>query len=78
MSSRRVLTTCSALVSALIRRGGVLLQAVAFWAAIVLPALHIPLLVVGSPRDVSNGTVGLLIALNLAAVVVGHGYDGIV
>lgn len=50
------------------------LEAVAFWTAIALPFLYIPLLIYGLE---TRGQVGVflgLVVLNLIAFVLGHGY----
>lgn len=50
------------------------IKAIAFWTAIVLPFLYLPLLATGLE---SRGTIVafvLLVALNVAALLVGHPY----
>lgn len=69
-----VVRTCSMVVSALIRGCIRIVQGIAFWSAVVLPALHIPLLFVGSPQVVTGSVIGYLILLNVVTAVVGHGY----
>lgn len=51
-----------------------LIQAVAFWSAVALPFLYLPLLLHGleTPRELA-AFFGLL-ALNIVAFVLGHGY----
>lgn len=51
-------------------RAGHLVRAAAFWSAVALPFAVIGLVVLGSPLS----EVGLLLACNAAALVVGHGY----
>lgn len=49
-------------------------RATAFWLAVGLPFLYLPLLVTGfSGRDEQGAFVGLVI-LNVVSLVVGHGY----
>jgi hypothetical protein len=47
-------------------------QAVAFWAAVVLPFLSLALVATGHAATPS--TFGTLVAANVAAFLVGHGY----
>lgn len=44
----------------------------AFWAAIVLPFLHLPLLVTGLETETATLAFGLLLVLNVCALVVGR------
>ncbi|MFT4921681.1 MAG: hypothetical protein ACI8XM_000885 [Haloarculaceae archaeon] len=44
----------------------------AFWAAIALPFLHLPLLATGLDSETKTIAFALLIALNVVALVVGH------
>lgn len=46
-----------------------------FWAAIALPFLHTPLLVAGLDSTAKVVAYGSLLALNVLALVVGHGYN---
>jgi hypothetical protein len=48
----------------------------AFYAAIVLPFLHLPLLVTGLQSETVAVAFGVLLAFNVAAIFVGHYYDG--
>lgn len=50
------------------------IEAAFFWAAIVLPFLHVPLLLTGLDTDASLFAFVALLALNVVAVVVGHRY----
>jgi hypothetical protein len=47
----------------------------AFYAAIVLPFLHLPLLVTGLQSETVTVAFGTLLALNVVAILVGHYYD---
>jgi hypothetical protein len=47
-------------------------RAAAFWAAIVLPFLSVALVATGVATD--SPTLGSLLAANVAALLVGHGY----
>lgn len=49
---------------------------IAFYAAIVLPFLHLPLLVTGLESETITLAFGTLLALNVVAILVGHYYDG--
>lgn len=51
-------------------RTGSAVRATAFWSAVILPFAVIGLLAFGVPLS----WVGLLLAYNAAALVVGHGY----
>jgi hypothetical protein len=47
-------------------------RAAAFWAAVTLPFLYLPLLVVG-PQSIAEWlTVGMLVVVHAVALVVGH------
>lgn len=50
-------------------------EAAFFWAAVVLPFLHLPLLLTGLESGAEAGAFGLLLGLNLLALVVGHRYQ---
>lgn len=50
-------------------------QAAGFWTAVVLPFLHVPLLLSGLDTATDTWLFVALIALNLLALVVGHGYS---
>jgi hypothetical protein len=52
------------------------LKRLAFYAAIVLPFLHLPLLVTGLQSDTVTLAFGTLLVLNVVALLVGHYYDG--
>ena len=47
-------------------------RSAAFWAAIVLPFLHLPLLVTGLETATTAATFGLLLVLNVCALIVGR------
>ena len=49
-------------------------RALAFWTAVVLPFLHIPLLASGLEASSEWYAFLTLLALNAAALYVGHGY----
>lgn len=50
-----------------------LLQATAFWSAVAMPFLYVPLLLGGLTSGEAATFVGLLVA-NAAALVLGHGH----
>ena len=50
-----------------------LLQATAFWSAVAMPFLYVPLLVGGLTSGETVTFVGLLV-LNVVALVLGHGH----
>lgn len=50
-------------------------QATGFWTAVVLPFLHVPLLLSGLETTTETSLFVALIAVNLLALVVGHGYS---
>ena len=50
------------------------LKGAAFWAAIALPFLHLPLLVTGLDSRTTLGAFVALLALNVLALVLGHPY----
>jgi hypothetical protein len=47
-----------------------------FWSAVALPFLHIPLLLTGLDGSAETGAFLALFALNVVALVVGHGHGG--
>lgn len=49
-------------------------QVAGFWTAVVLPFLHVPLLLSGLETATDTWLFVALIALNVLALVVGHGY----
>jgi len=51
------------------------LQRVAFYAAIVLPFVHLPLLVSGLPSETITLAFAVLLVLNVMAIFVGHYYE---
>jgi len=51
------------------------LKRLAFYAAIVLPFLHVPLLLTGLQTETVTIAFGTLLVLNVAALLVGHYYD---
>lgn len=46
----------------------------AFWAAIALPFLHLPLLVTGLETTRMTAAFLVLVGVNVLALVIGHGY----
>lgn len=52
------------------------LSRVAFWAAIVLPFLYLPLLVTGLDRQSTTVAFVALLTLNAVAIALGQRYDG--
>jgi len=50
------------------------LRAVAFWTAIALPFLHVPLLASGLESGSVRMAFALLVVANVVALVVGHPY----
>jgi hypothetical protein len=51
------------------------LKRLAFYAAIVLPFLHVPLLLTGLQTETVTIAFGALLLLNVVALLVGHYYD---
>ena len=49
-------------------------EAIGFWSAVALPFLYLPLLFTGITTDAELLTFLGLFALNLAALLAGHGY----
>ncbi|WP_132059499.1 hypothetical protein [Halorussus amylolyticus] len=50
-------------------------EAVGFWAAVALPFLYLPLLATGISSEAELVTFLGLLALNVAALLAGHGYN---
>lgn len=50
-------------------------RAIAFWTAIGLPIVHVPLLLTGLDSRTDTLAFVLLLSANLFALVVGHGYE---
>ena len=76
-NERRLSPTESGLVPALSQYGTGLKTGVtgfAFWSAVVLPFLHLPLLASGLQTGSSQTAFVGLLALNVVAAVVGHRY----
>jgi hypothetical protein len=72
-SPRRIADAVVEAVSAVVEHVRPLLQATAFWSAVVMPFLYVPLLVGG--LDGSEFTAFLvLVAINAFVLVVGHGH----
>ena len=53
-----------------------LVRGVAFWTGALLPLLYLPLLLVEPSAIADPWTFGKLVAVNVVALVVGHGYRG--
>lgn len=51
------------------------LRTVGFWAAVALPALHVPLLLTGLDTAGEAAAFATLVALNALALWLGHGHD---
>ncbi len=51
------------------------LRTVGFWAAVSLPFLHVPLLLTGLDSAADTLAFGVLLLLNLLALLLGHGHD---
>lgn len=49
-------------------------RAIAFWSAIILPFLHVPLLVAGLSSRAELAAFGFLVGLNLLTLRVGYSY----
>lgn len=49
-------------------------EAAAFWSAVVLPFLHVPLLLSGLNSGSEVVAFGLLLVLNVVAIVLGHSH----
>lgn len=78
MPGNTVLSTCAVALSSLARRLVAFVRGLAFWAAILLPLLYVPLILVGYSPTTDLPVLGKLVTLNVAALVVGSGYDGTV
>ena len=50
------------------------IEAIAFWTAIVLPFLYVPLLFVGLETSAELAAFLGLVALNIVAFIIGQGY----
>lgn len=51
------------------------IEAIAFWTAVVLPFLYIPLLIVGLESTAELATFLVLVGLNIVAFVIGHPHN---
>jgi hypothetical protein len=56
------------------RRLRATLAAAAFWVAVALPFLYVPLLASGVSSDAERTALATLLALNVATLYVGHGH----
>lgn len=67
---------CVQLTRAVVDGLSTCMQCVAFWTAVFLPLVYVPLLLGGDSVTGGLSFLWKLIALNIAAVVVGYRYDG--
>jgi cytochrome b561 len=51
------------------------MRRVAFWTAVALPFLYVPLLVSGVATSGERGALVLMLAFNVVSLYAGHGYD---
>lgn len=51
------------------------LRTAAFWTAVALPFLYLPLLADGVSTGGERGALAMLLALNVVALYAGHGHD---
>jgi hypothetical protein len=58
-----------------VRKLGLGVRGVAFWVAVLLPMVYLPLLFVAPSTVADLWIFGALVALDAAALVVGHGYS---
>ena len=71
-ADNRLLLGSARAASSTFRKGGLLVRVVAFWTAVVLPFLYLPLLFGGLEGDVT--LFGGLLVLNAVALLLGHDY----
>lgn len=69
----RIIETSPATLRTGLQLVGAPIQFLAFWLAVTLPFLYLPLLVNGMQGEQVT-VFGTLLALNVAALVVGHGH----
>lgn len=74
MRSKNILTVFAVALSLLVHGSVSFVQGIAFWTSVVLPMAYVPLLVVNFPAVSDPFTVAQLTALNVALLVLGHGY----
>jgi hypothetical protein len=76
MLGRLLKTACSRLLASVSDGVVTTIRTVAFWTAILLPILYVPLVVFDHSTVADLWFLGKLVTLNVAAVVVGHGHGG--
>ncbi|MFB6107567.1 MAG: hypothetical protein ABEJ82_01845 [Haloplanus sp.] len=74
MQEPSLASICAHVLVLVARRCAALVRVAAFWAAIVLPMLYVPLLLLGTVSATAPSILWKLVALNIAALVVGYGY----
>lgn len=55
---------------------GTVVRGAGFWTAIVLPALYVPLILLGHPWAVDAANFAKVIVLHVASLLVGRGHSG--
>lgn len=71
---RNVVTNCLEALSSTVRQAAALVRGFAFWTAVVLPMLYLPPLLLSHAIVLDTTVLGTLIAVNVAAIIVGHGH----
>lgn len=74
MSRRLTPSVVTNVLSVAVRGLGRTVQGCAFWTAALLPMGYVPLLVVAPSQLTTPSILGKLAALNVVALLVGHGY----
>lgn len=74
MSRRLTPSVVTNVLAVTIRRFGRAVQGCAFWTAALLPMGYVPLLIVAPAQLTTPSILGKLAALNVLALLVGHGY----
>mgnify|MGYP006876429221 CR=1 FL=1 len=74
MPHHSLVSTCTGILTTTARRAERLVRALAFWTAALLPLGYLPLLFAVPSRLATLPIVSKLLALNIFALLVGHGY----
>lgn len=74
MRGNNLLPGRSGVATTLLRGVALTVRGVAFWTAALLPFLYVPLVLVDHAAIANASLLGKLVALNIAALLVGHGH----
>lgn len=76
IGGKSVLDGCREVVSFSLRGSATVVRGIGFWTGILLPLLYVPMLLLNHSLVVEVTTFAKLIALHVAALLVGRGHAG--